>query len=396
MTGLRPLTTGVLVNNRPVRHRLPDVVTLPQLFRNHGYFAARAGKVYHLGIPGGVGTPGNDDPASWDHTFDPKGNEYPKEDEGETHDPDPKNHQSFRRHALNDDGATQADHQIATETIRLLNENKDKPFFITCGFIRPHVPLIAPKKFFDLYDLSKITLPDNPTNDRDDIPAPAFMYPPNMNMSHEECVESKRAYYAATSFMDHQAGRVLAELDRLGLRDNTIVVFLSDHGYSLGQHFSWQKMTLFEEVCRVPMIVSYPGMKHRNAAARGLAESIDMYPTVADLADLPLPKELEGKSLRPILENPDRPFKKAAFTMLDRRGTNVPGRTVRTDRFRYTEWDYGRAGAELYDYAADPREFTNLANDPKHAATVRELRSLLHAEYPKPDRLPNPTPATVK
>ncbi|HZZ42901.1 MAG TPA: sulfatase [Tepidisphaeraceae bacterium] len=382
MSGLTPDTDGIYVNGLTVRYKLKDVVTLPQFFRENGYYSARSGKIYHLGIPNQVGTPGPDDPASWDYAFNPKGNEFPTLDDGDQYDPEPKNDQGFRRNRLKDDeGKTQADYEIASEAIRLMDEHREKPFFLAVGFIRPHVPEIAPKKYFDLYDISKIKLPDNPANDRDDIPIAAFHYKaPDRGMSQQDCLESKRAYYATTSFMDHQAGRVLDELDRLGLRDSTIVVFMSDHGYLLGQHFAWQKMLLFEEACRVPMIVSYPDMQNRGTTTAGITELIDLFPTVCDLAGLKGPGALEGKSFRDLLEHPEHPFKDVAYSMLTRKEAN--GRSIRTDRYRYTEWADGTKGVELYDHATDPHEYTNLAKDPGHAEIMANLQRILRAHLP--------------
>ncbi|HZZ42900.1 MAG TPA: sulfatase [Tepidisphaeraceae bacterium] len=399
LSGLRPDTIGVIANGYPVRYKLKDVVTLPQNFRQHGYFVARAGKAYHLGIPFQVGTPGPDDPQSWDYAFNPKGNEYPSLDDGDQYDPNPKNQQSFRRNLLKDpEGKTQADYEIATETIRLLDEHQhaDKPFFLVCGFIRPHMPEIAPKQYFDQYDINKIHLPDNPPNDRDDIPLCAFQYKaPDMGMTHEDCLQAKRGYYAVTSFMDHQFGRVLAEVDRLHLRDNTLIIFMSDHGYMLGQHQAWQKTQLWEECTRVPMIFSYPDMPHRDVGASGMAESVDLYPTICDLTSVPGPKVLEGMSFRPILENPAAPFKDAAYTQVNRK--QIVGRSVHTLRYRYTEWDHGDQGTELYDLQTDPHEYTNLAKDPSQSATIQHLQSLLRAHEPaqEPKWIPGPPEVRV-
>jgi len=379
MSGLRPDTTDVLNNGLPVRHKLKDVVTLPQLFRNNGYFSARCGKVYHLGIPNQVGQSGPDDPASWDYIFNPKGAEY--DTDGEEFDPTPANGQGFRRVMGKGEGLEQADYESADEAIRILNAKKDKPFFLAVGFIRPHVPEIAPKKYFDLYDINQIHMPYNPPGDRENHPAAEYRGTKvNFGMNEKDCVESIRAYHATTSFMDAQAGRVLDELDHLGLRDSTIVIFMSDHGYLLGQHQAWQKMMLFEEACRVPMIISTPTLRHRGATAEGLAESIDMYPTVAQLAGLTPPKELQGRSLVPLLNDPSGDFKNAVFTQLQYRQTE--GRSVRTSRWRYTEWNGGNKGVELYDHANDPREFTNLAKDPAQAQTLKELHQLLASGKP--------------
>ena len=378
MSGLRPDTIGVVQNGLPVRHKLKDVVTLPQLFKNNGYFSARVGKIYHLGIPGQVGQPGPDDPPSWSYTFNPKGNEFPSKDDGDQIDPDPKDGQSFRYNMLNGDGREQHDYQAADEAIRLLNEHKAGPFFLAVGFIRPHVPEVAPKTFFDLYPLDQVKLPEVPPNDRDDIPAMAFSLPAvDRGMTPQQCRESIRAYHATTSFMDAQVGRVLDELDRLDLRKNTIVVFLGDHGYSLGQHRAWQKMMLFERVCRVPMIIAVPGGKP--LVTESLVESVDMYPTLAALAGLSPPKELQGKSLKPLLLDPSRQIDvhDAVFTQVQR-GKRGEGHSVRTDRWRYTVWTGpGGAGDELYDEKNDPEEITNLANDPKHADTVAQMKRLL-------------------
>jgi uncharacterized sulfatase len=384
MSGLRPDTIGVLANGLTVRHKLKDVVTLPQLFRNNGYRSMRVGKMYHLNIPDGVGTPGPDDAESWDSTFNPKGAEY--DTDGEAHDPNPKDHQSFRYvMGKSDDGAEQHDMQAADEAIRLLTEHKDKPgapFFLALGFIRPHVPEIAPRKYFDLYPLEQIKLPPRPENDRADIPPMAFQPQDqgkgDRGMTEPQCLESIRAYRATTSFMDAQVGRVLDALQRLQLSDNTVVVFLGDHGYSLGQHRTWQKMTLFEPVARVPMIIRAPGVQA--GTTKSIVESIDLYPTLAALCGLTPPRELQGADLSQVLRDPSATVKPAAYTQL-RRGQQGEGRSVRTDRFRYTEWSTprGPAGAELYDEQADPGEFHNLASDPAHAKEVEQLRQLLHA-----------------
>jgi len=385
VSGLRPDTTGVLQNGLPVRHKIKDLVTLPELFRHNGYTAMRVGKIYHLGIPGQVGQPGPDDPQSWNSTFNPPGAEFTTD--GDEYDPNPKNGQSFRRVMGKGEGIEQADYQSASEAMRLLNENKDRPFFLAVGFIRPHVPEIAPKKYFDLYDMSKIKMPKNPPGIRDQVPAAAFHSNlVDFGMDERGCLESIRAYHATTSFMDAQAGRVLDELSRLGLRDNTVVVFMSDHGYLLGQHEAWQKMMLFEEACRVPFIVSYPGMSHRGTSTRAITESVDMYPTVAELCGLKGPKELQGKSLVSVLQNPKSDFKDAAFSQLQRKTGD--GHSIRTDRWRYTEWgNSGVLGAELYDHEIDPHEFTNLAKDKAHDDVVRDLKKRLHAIYPATQRM---------
>jgi iduronate 2-sulfatase len=378
MTGMRPNNIGVLDNATRVRDKHRDVVTLSQLFMNNGYYAARTGKIYHQGIPGGVGGPGLDDPQSWHHTHNPPGAEFSTP--GEEHDPQPEFGQSFRRVLGDGEGVEQADYQAADEAIRILREKRDQPFFLAVGFIRPHVPVIAPRKYFDLYDMSRIQLPEVPANDLDDIPSPAIYRPKNWGMSEEDCRESVRAYYASTSFMDAQLGRVLDELDQLGLTDSTLIVFASDHGYMLGEHFAWQKMMLFEPVSRTPLIVAGPGVA-RGTPARGLVELIDIYPTVVEMAGLKAPANVDGESIVRLLKDPSQRGKPAAFTQLDR--GRREGRTIRTERWRYIEWNRG-AAEELYDHDSDPDEHTNLAADPAHAHTLSQLREQLHAVLPPP------------
>jgi len=231
-----------------------------------------------------------------------------------------------------------------------------------------------------MYPLSAITLPDNPPDDYDDIPEPAINIRPfNYGLTDEQCRECKRAYYASISFMDAQVGRLLDALDRLKLADNTIVVLWGDHGYLLGQHGQWMKQSLFEESARVPLIIAAPGAKGNGEGCPRVVETIDIYPTLCDLAGVARPDNLHGVSLRPLLENPTAPWSRPAFTQVQRQG--FPGRSVRTERWRYTEWDHGRKGVELYDHDADPREFKNLARDPKHAATARELRGMLRKTF---------------
>jgi uncharacterized sulfatase len=354
--------------------------TVREHLREQGYFAARVGKIYHLGIPGQVGTPGPDDPESWTTTFNPKGAEF--DTDGEEGWPDRKDGQGFRYVMGKSNGIEQHDYQAADEAIRILREKKDQPFFLALGFIRPHVPEIAPKTFFEQYPLDVVKLPVVPENDRDDIPPLAFTNAKQIDrgMTVQQCKESLRAYNACTSFMDAQVGRVIEELDKLGLAEKTVVTFIGDHGYALGQHHSWQKMMLFEPVARVPMMIVAPGVKP--AVTRSIIESIDLYPTIAELCELKTAERMDGKSQAPVLRDPTASVKQAAYTQV-RRGANGQGYSVRTDRYRYTEWrSKGGTAAELYDEQADPEEFTNLANDPKHADTVKETKKLLSAMFP--------------
>ena len=401
LTGLRPDTTKVYENATQFRKTVPDAVSLPQLFKNHGYFVARVGKMYHYGVPKQIGTDGLDDPVSWEKVINPRGRDCDDEDriysiiagEKATVATGTGNYGGTLSW-LAADGADeeQTDGKIAREACRLLRENKDRPFFLGVGFFRPHTPYVSPKKYFGLYPRDQVALARDPADDRGNKPRTALtVFPPNYGMDEELQRTVKQAYYASISFMDAQFGVVLKELERLGLAGNTVVVFLSDHGYHLGEHGQWQKMTVFEEVARVPMIIATPGMKSAGRSSQRIAELVDLYPTLADLCGLPVPKELEGVSLKPVLEDPERPWKKGAFTQVmhnrgggrgdgvrkGKGGGRSMGRSVRSERYRYTEWDGGRDGVELYDQQNDPREWHNLANDPKMAVVLKEMKALL-------------------
>ncbi|MBX6315943.1 MAG: sulfatase [Isosphaeraceae bacterium] len=381
MTGRRPDTTGVLENQTHFRKKLPDVVTLPQLFRQHGYYVARVGKIYHYGVPTQIGTDGLDDPPSWQEVVNPRGRD--KDDEPQIFSIKPGSGFGATLSWLAAEGtdAEQTDGKGAEAATRLLEQHAHEPFFLAVGFYRPHTPYVAPKKYFAMYPLDRVTLVTEPG--REGVPAPALtVNPPNYGISADLQRQAIQAYHAATTFMDAQVGRVLDALDRLKLADKTVVLFFSDHGYHLGEHGLWQKQSLFEESTRVPLIVAAPGMKGNGHTSPRIVELVDVYPTIADLCGLPAPSGLEGRSLRPLLEDPQAPWSKVAVTQVRRGGGRqgqaaFPGYTVRNERYRYIEWDEGRRGRQLYDHQADPHELHNLADDPHHAATISEMKRLL-------------------
>ncbi len=375
MTGLRPDQIKVYDLDRHFRDEVPNVTTLSQHFLNNGYATSRVGKIYHYNVPASIGTDGFDDAPSWQKTINPKGRD--KTDEALVFNAEPHRKISGALSWLAAEGTDeeQTDGMIATEAIKLMKEHKNEPFFIAAGFFRPHTPYVAPKKYFDLYPLEEMRLPFAPENDREDIPAAAFAHNnpvPNYSLEEKTCLNALRAYYACVSFVDAQVGRILKTLDDLGLAQNTIVVFWSDHGYHLGEHRGiWQKRTLFEEGARAPLIICDPRARGNGQSSARIVEFVDLYPTLVDLAKLPRPKtqKLAGRTLVPLLQNPLANWNGKAITQIlrpaDKRLEKMTmGCSIRTARWRYTEWAEGQAGRELYDHASDPNEFHNLAINP--------------------------------
>ncbi|MGH9831571.1 MAG: sulfatase [Blastocatellia bacterium] len=382
MTGLRPDTTMVYDLQKHFRSALPDVVTLPQLFQRNGYFAARVGKIYHYGNPGQIGTDGLDDPKSWNLVVNPKGVDKDEEKVLINHTPTRGLGSSLSLYASPASDEQHTDGKVAAETIKLIEQSKDQPFFIAAGFYRPHCPYIAPKKYFDLYPLEKIAAPQfSPSELANFPPAAIWTNPPHFGVNEQQQREAIQAYYASISFLDANVGRLLDALDRLKLADNTLIVFWSDHGYLLGQHGQWMKQSLFEASARNPLIIAGPGVV-KDKATKRTVELLDIYPTLADLCGLAdAPKNLAGRSLRPLLKNPNARWDKPAITQVQRGGQadRFMGYSVRNERWRYTDWDVGKRGVELYDEVNDPREMNNLANDPKYAKIAADLKKLLQS-----------------
>ncbi len=391
MTGLRPDTTQVFDLKKHFRTVLPSVVTLPQLFRTNGYFTARVGKIYHYGVPGDIGTSGLDDPQSWDHVVNPRGRD--KDEEYLLINHTPKRGLGSSLSFLKAEGKDeeQTDGIGASETIKLLEAHKDRPFFIACGFYRPHCPYVAPKKYFDLLPLDQVQMPSLPSDFSSTVPKPAlsFIQPwPWFGVTEMQARESKQAYWASVSFMDAQVGRLLDALERLKLSENTIIVFWSDNGYHVGELGLWKKQSLFENSARVPLIFAVPGQKVKGQGSPRTVELLDIYPTLADLCGLKPHHALAGTSLRPLIDNPSASWDKVAFTQVWR--GSFPGYTVRTEQWRYIEWDDGRQGAQLYDYQTDPNEERNLADNPKYARVQAELKALVKQNWKTSFRPPVP------
>jgi uncharacterized sulfatase len=380
LTGLRPDDTGIASNNANFRTKLPDIVTLPQHFRSHGYFTASLGKVFHRGGTMEEVNAEMDDPRSWNVAKYFQATELGNTGEGRNLTGGKLKWCRWLAAEGGDDD--QPDGQVAREAVKLLEANREKPFFLAVGFHKPHDPFVAPKKYFDQYPLEKISLPHAPPDQTPASPsafAQGAYQPAFEKFTERDMREFKRAYLAGTSFIDAQVGRVIDALNRLGLAERTVVIFLGDHGYHLGERGWWNKNTLFELSCRSPLIVVAPSAAQPGRTSQRLVEFVDLYPTLIDLCALPPPAHaLAGLSLRPLLVDPAGAWKEAAFTQVQR--PKHIGRSVRTPRWRYTEWDEGRAGSELYDHNADPGEHHNLAADPAHARTVAQLKPLLRRQ----------------
>jgi len=376
LTGLRCEQTRVVGNTTRFRSLLPEVVTLPQMLRQNGWHAASFGKIFHVGeVMGEIRDGWIDLGKSWDEAqmFQPTPEGKVIEGRNLTGGKLPWCHWGATAGTDDDqpDGQTVA-HGIATIGKRT---KEGKPWMVAAGFHRPHDPFISPKKYFDLYPPGSLKLYHDPANITPlkplSIGGGAFAEAFNA-FTDRERMEFQTAYYAGVSFTDAQVGRLMDTLDRLRLWDQTVVIFIGDHGYHHNERNWWNKNTLFERSCRAPFIVAAPGAK-RGVVCRSLIEFVDLYPTIADYCGVKAPHQLAGESLRPLLENPSAKGRDAAFTLV-MRGRNY-GQTVRTERWRYIQWTDGNA--ELYDELADPEETHDVAGDPKNAKLIEELKAKL-------------------
>jgi len=401
LTGLYPNSTGILANQEIFRQTIPSHQSLPQAFRLAGYFAARIGKLYHYNVPKSIGTNGHDDPGSWELELNPAGCDR-LEEEPHIFSLVPGQfggtlswYASPRSDQYHTDGLLAADAEWVLERCA---RQKDRPFFLAVGFYRPHTPYVSPKPYFDRYPEGQMPVVQGVKEDQADLPAPALG---SFKKEQEKLTDELRrqcvqAYFASTTFMDAQVGRVLDALKRLGLAENTIVVFTSDHGYHLGEHGLWQKMSLFEESARVPLVIAAPGMSPEGAVAKAPVGLIDLYPTLAELCGVKAPENLQGQSLAPMLKDPGAAGRGWTLSQVTRGGRKSESRffgyALRTPRWRYTEWADGEQGRELYDHDGDPRELKNLADDPAHAETVaqlsRQLREAVKGTFPASGETP--------
>jgi uncharacterized sulfatase len=374
LTGLRCEQTGVVNNDTFFRTRLPDIVTLPQLLRQHGWYAASFGKIFHLhGRSPEEQSRSMDMPKSWDEARAFKATPAGRIVEGRNLTDGKLKWCAWGATAGTDDD--QPDGQNARHAIATIEQQTQagRPWLVGAGFHRPHDPFISPKKYFDRYPPGSLKLYRDPTNITAlpplSMPGGAFQQAFDA-FTDTERLEFLRAYYAGVSFMDAQVGRLMDTLDRLKLWDKTLVIFAGDNGYHHNERNWWNKNTLFERSCRVPLIVVAPGAQ-RGQVCRSLVEFVDLYPTVADYSGVKAPHTLAGESLRPLLENPVTKGREAAFTLVMRGGRHY-GQSVRTGRWRYTQWSDGTA--ELYDEWNDPEETRDVSNESQHAPLIQEMK----------------------
>jgi iduronate 2-sulfatase len=404
LTGLYPNSTGILTNAQIFRQSIPKHVSLPQAFRRAGYFAARIGKLYHYNVPRSIGTSGHDDPASWELELNPAGvDRLEEEPEIVTLRPGQFGatlswYASPQPDARHTDGMLAADAEWVLERCA---HDTSRPFFLAVGFFRPHTPYVAPADpYFGWHPAETMPVVTGIEADQADLPAPALdsFHKEEGALTDDQRRRCRQAYNASISFMDAQVGRVLAALDRLGLAEDTIVVFTSDHGYHMGEHGLWQKRSLFEESARVPLVIAGPGVKQAGSVSSAPVSQVDLFPTLAELCRVSMPGNLQGQSLVPLLENPFEQGRGWALTQVTRSRDKERyfGYSLRTARWRYTEWDEGRAGRELYDHEADPAELTNLADVAAHAVTIAELSATLRqaaaGTYPPDGLIPEVKP----
>ena len=365
LTGLRSQTTKVVSNAAGLRKKVPDALTLPQHFKAYGYHTQSVGKIAHSVTE-------QDDTYSWSVPSWrlPVSLDLPSIPSWQ---------------ALDGGDDELRDGKFAKYAVEVLEKIQNTQFFLAVGFRKPHLPLYAPKKYYELYESENFSLPSS-TNPPRDIPAIAdrklpwirnFQDIPDKDpFSDAKTLELIRAYAAAVSYMDAQVGRVLNQLDVLGLTEKTVIVFVGDHGFHLGEHGKWGKNTVFEVSLRSPLIISIPGQMHRGVSTDALAELVDIYPTLCDACQLPIPPQLEGLSLMPVIRQPARPWKTAAFSQVGM------ANSMRTKRYRYTEWGRnGSRGVELYDYETDPDETVNIAGQSENAELVAHLSERLHAGW---------------
>lgn len=382
MSGYYPSATQVFGYVSGRKGIGPNRKTWAQLFKENDYYTARVSKIFHMGVPIDIekGSDGTDDPASWNEKFNSQGPEWLAPGDGELVQGNPDGTQPIKGGNVmtivkaDGDDMVHSDGKTAEKASALIREHKDEPFFLAVGFVRPHVPFVAPKPYFKPYPFEAVIMPPKVEKDWEDIPKKGINYVTSVNgqMSREQEKKAVAAYYASVAYMDAQVGKVLQTLKDEGLEDNTIVVFTSDHGFHLGEHDFWMKVSLKEESVRVPLIIKVPGKAPQ--VSHSLVELLDLYPTISELAGVEYSEHLQGKSLTAVLEKPETEVRDMAFSVTQGGNTFL----VRTKNWAYIQYQEDASlGMELFDMRRDPQQFTNLAHIPAYASIVADFQNKL-------------------
>lgn len=385
LSGYYPHATGVLRYESP-RRAIGDRATWPEHFKDHGYHTARVSKVFHMGVPGGIekGNHGSDDARSWSERHNSPGPEWKAPGKGETLEGNPDGKRpvvggnTFVVVQATGDDSVHSDGKTAVKAVELIGKLQGEPFFLALGFVRPHVPFVAPASYFPPFlPFDKLDLPPKVSGDWDDIPKDGINYKTSKNMQMDLRRQKKAlgGYLASVAFMDAQVGKVMSALDASGAADNTIVIFTSDHGYHLGEHDFWAKVSLRDESARVPLIICMPGEKP--AVCDSLVELLDLYPTLSNLCGLPHQERLQGRDISMMLKNPEHEVRTAAFSVAPMR----KGFLLREKNWAFIQYgEKAGGGIELFHMNQDPGQFTNLAGSTNHKGQVQRFQTLLAAK----------------
>jgi uncharacterized sulfatase len=369
LTGLRPESIGILDNRTPLQNVIGDRITLPALFRQNGFYTMSLGKIFH-------GSKEHNDPNAWDEIYGYSPTELGKK--GEERNMTDGVLKWCHWQAAEGEDEDQPDGQIAKKAVEFIKAKKEKPFFLAVGFHKPHDPFIAPKKYFDMYPLEDCDPPILPEGweppHKHTLPGETKTF---NKFTDQDKREFLRSYYACTSFLDAQVGKLINALEESGQLENTLIVLFGDHGYHLGEHNWWNKVTIFEKGTNAPFIIAGNAVKQKGVESDAMFEYIDIYPTLADLFQLKnIPDYLEGKSFTDVLINPSTPFRNEVRAIINR--GEMIGRMIKNEDFRYVEWENGKKGRELYDQKNDQVEYNNLAEKAEYSSVVNEMKELLY------------------
>ena len=372
LTGLKPETTTILDNRKPLQSVLGNRVTLPALFKQNGFYTMSLGKIFHSPKAEFNDLKAWDEIYTYETTAEGKNGENRNMTNGVL--------KWCRWQAAEGTDEDQPDGQIAKKAVEFIRTKREQPFFLAVGFHKPHDPFIAPKKYFDMYPPEVCNPPVLPDNwvvpNKYSLPGETVTF---NKFSDQDKREFLRSYYACSSFMDAQVGKLLDALEETGQLENTLVVLFGDHGYHLGEQNWWNKVTIFEKGTRAPFIMAGQSAGQKGVESEAMFEFIDIYPTFAGLFHLKnTPDYLEGKSFAEVVHAPSLPFRTEVRAIITR--GEVMGRTVKNPEWRYTEWDNGQKGMELYDEKNDPFEYNNLADDPAYSGIIKKMKKLIESE----------------